>query len=121
MDGRFCIFISLFVEDRNKYGILVNKPFSKWVNVHNIVDRHCSTLYHLNAMADSSTFVQSVENPQHNVDVCINSALAKTIEENRHNSLFCQSVLYFVDCNAWHLGEMVDLDIMVTRNLFFLY
>ena len=84
MDGRFCIFFSLFVEDKNKYGILVN----------NIVDSHSSTLYHLNAMADSSTFVQSVENPQHNVDVCINSALAKAIEENKHNSLFCQSVLY---------------------------
>ena len=66
-------------------------------------------------MADSNTFVQSVENPQDNVDVCINSALAKAIEENRHNLLFCQSVFYFVDGNAWHLGKMVDLDIMVTR------
>ena len=45
-------------------------------------------------MADSSTFVQSVENPQHDVDVCINFALAKTIEENRHNSLFCP--VYFI-------------------------
>ena len=50
----------------------------------------------------------------------INSALAKAIEENRHNSLFCQSVFYFVDGNAWHLGKMVDHDIMVTRKLFFL-
>ena len=69
-------------------------------------------------MADLSTFVQSVENPQHNVDVCINFALAKAIEENRQNSLFCQSVFYFVNGNAWHLGEMVDLDIMVTRKFF---
>ena len=66
-------------------------------------------------MADSSTFVQSAENPQHNVDVCINSALAKAIEGNRHNLLFCPSVFYFVDGKAWHLGKMVDLDIMVTR------
>ena len=109
MDGRFCIFFRLFVEDRNKYGILVN----------NIVDSHSSTLNHLNAMTDSSTSVQSVENPQHNVDVCINSALAKAIEENSRNSLFCQSVFYFVDSNAWHLGKMVNLDIMVTRKLFF--
>ena len=69
-------------------------------------------------MADSNTFAQSVENPQLNVDVCINSALAKAIEENRHNSLFCQSVFYFVDCNPWHLGRMVDRDIMVTRKFF---
>ena len=76
-------------------------------------------------MADSSTFVQSVENPQHNVDVYTNSALAKAIEENKYNSLFCQSVFYFVDSNAWHLGKMVDLDKMITRKLlfvlFFLY
>ena len=84
MDGRFCIFFSFFVEDRNKYGILVN----------NIVDSHSSTLYHLNAMADSSTFVQSVENPQHNVDVCINSALAKAIEEI--DTIHCSARMYFI-------------------------
>ena len=26
------------------------------------------------------------------------------------------SVFYSVDVNAWHLGKMVDLDIMVARN-----
>ena len=87
--------------------------------MHNIVDSHSSTLYHLNAMADSSTFVQSVENPQHNVDVCINSALAKAIEGNRHNLLFYKSVFYFVASKTWHLGKMVDLDIMVTRKKVF--
>ena len=80
-----CIFCSLFAKDWSKYGILVNTPFNKWVRVHKIVEGHSSVLYHLNAMADSSTFVQSVESPQHNVDVCTNSALAKTIEESRHN------------------------------------
>ena len=67
--------------------------FLKMGQVQNIVDSHSSTLCYLNAMADSSTFVQSVENPWHNVDVCINSALAKAIEENRHNS-FCQCILF---------------------------
>ena len=56
-------------------------------------------------MADSSTFVQSVENPQHNVDSCINSALAKAIEENRHNSSFRQNVFYFVDGKRLVLQE----------------
>ena len=72
-------------------------------------------------MADSCTFVQSVENPWHNVYVCINFALAKAIEENRQNSFLCQSVFYFMDSNAWYLGKMVDLDIMVTRNFFFFF
>ena len=35
-----------------------------------------------------------------------------------HNSLFCLSIIYFVDGNAWHLEKMVDLDIMVIRNFF---
>ena len=70
-------------------------------------------------MANSSTFVQSVENQQPNVDVCINSALANSIEENRHNSLFCQNVFYFVDNNTWHLGKkMVDLDIVGNQEVF---
>ena len=89
LDCRFCIFFSLFAKDRNKYRILVNMPFKKWVNVHKIVDSHSSNLYHLYAMADLSTFVQFVENPQHYVDVYINSALGKTFVENRHNLFSC--------------------------------
>ena len=87
-------FLFFFVKDRSKYVILVNTPFKKWVNVHKVVKRHPSNLNHLNEMADSSVFFQSVETPQHNVDVCINSALVKTIEENRHNLLFCP--VYFI-------------------------
>ena len=82
MDGSFCIFLNLFVKDRGKYGIQINTPFKKWVNVvHNIVYNHSSNLYHLNTMADSCTFVQSVENPQHNVVVCNNFALAKIMRK----------------------------------------
>ena len=54
-----------------------------------------------------------MENPQHNVDPCINSALIKIIEEDRHSSLFCQSVFNFVDGNTWYLRG----DIMVTKKL----
>ena len=75
------------MKDRSKYGILINASFKKKrVNVHRMVDSHSSNLYHIIVMADSSIFVLSVEQ---NVEVCINSALAKNIEENRHNSLFC--------------------------------
>ena len=58
-----------------------------------------------------------MENPQHNVDVCINSALAKAIEKMRQ-FIVLPSVFYFVDSNAWHLRKTVDLNIMVTRNFF---
>ena len=53
-----------------------------------------------NAVADGSAFIKSVPNSQHNVDVCINSALAETIEENGQYSLMFISVFYFVDCNS---------------------
>ena len=46
-----------------------------------------------------SAFIESVKNPQHTVDVCINSALERTIEKNRHNSVV-PSVFYFVDEEA---------------------
>ena len=50
------------------------------------------------------------KNPQHNVDVCIDSALAKAIEENRYNSLFCRVILF---CGQQCLA--LREDIMVTK------
>ena len=84
LDGGFCIFCSLFIKDRSKYGVLVNTPFKKLVKVNKVVGGHSSNQYHHNAMADTSAFLQSVENPEKNVDVRINSILERTIKENRH-------------------------------------
>lgn len=33
LNGGFCKFCALFVKDRTRYGILVNKPFESWVKV----------------------------------------------------------------------------------------
>ena len=38
-------------------------------------------------MADVNSCIVSVKNSMHSVDVCINSALAKSPEENGHNLL----------------------------------
>ena len=43
LDCGFCVFCALFVKDRSKYGVLVNKPFKKWVKVHKIVGGHYQT------------------------------------------------------------------------------
>ena len=75
LDGGFCIFCSLFIKDRSKFGVLVNTPFKNWVKVNKVVGGHSSNQYHHNAMADASAFLQSVENPEKNVDICINSIL----------------------------------------------
>ena len=90
MDDGFLYFLQLVCKDMSKYGLLVNSLSNKSVRVHQIVNGHSSNLYHLYAIADTCAFIQSVESPQHNVDICTNSVLPKTIEENRHNSLLCQ-------------------------------
>ena len=69
LDGGFHIFYSLFIKDRSKYGVLVNTPFKKWVKVNKVVGGNFSNQYHHNTMADTGTFLQSVENPEKNVDI----------------------------------------------------
>ena len=49
--------------------------------MHKIVGGYSSNQYHHNAVADASTFLQSVENPEKNVDVSINSILERKIKE----------------------------------------
>ena len=51
-----------------------------------------------------------MENPEHNVEVCINSALAKAIEEKRHNPFFCR--VYFILWTGLALREGGELDII---------
>ena len=94
LDGGFCIFCSLFIKDRSKYGVLVNTPFKKWVKVK-VVGCHSSNQYHHNAMADASAFLQSVENPEKNVDIHINSIFERTIKENRHIIQCCAECILF--------------------------
>ena len=95
LDGGFCIFCSLFIKDRSKYGVLVNTPFKKLVKVNKVVGGHSSNEYHHNTMADASAILQSVENPEKNVDICINSILERTIKENRHIIQCCAECILF--------------------------
>ena len=97
LDGGFCISCSLFVKDRSKYGVLVNMPFKKWVKVNKVVGGHSSNQYHHNAMADACAFLQSVENPEKNVDIRINSnsILERTIKENRCIIQCCAEYILF--------------------------
>ena len=46
-------------------------------------------------MTDANCFIQSIENSQNNVNVLMNSGVAKTIEDNRHIIKCCaQSVIF---------------------------
>jgi hypothetical protein len=95
LDGGFCIYCALFAKERSKYSVLVNKPFTKWVKVNKIVSAHASNKYHNNALVDARAYIQSIEKPDGNVNVRLNTEIARNIQENRHIVKCCaESVLF---------------------------
>lgn len=58
-------------------GVLVNKPFRKWVKVNKIVDGHAANKSHADAVEAALTF-------QKTIDVRLNLELVNVIQENRH-------------------------------------
>ena len=111
LDGGFCKFCSLFASRRDSLGVLVNKPFRRWVKVTKIVDSHGSHKYHTNAIEAALTFKQSVEHPQANIDVRLNMELVKTIRENRHILKCCAECILYCgrQCIALR-GDIEKLD-----------
>ena len=93
LNGGFCKFCALFAKERQRYGVLVNKPFEKWVKVNKVVDGHASNLYHQNALKDGMAFIHSVEHPEQNVDVCLNNERLRNIKENRHILKCCANCI----------------------------
>ena len=94
LNGGFCKHCALFVKDRTRYGVLVNKPFESWVKVHKVVDGHALNQYHVNAMADSMAFINSIKHPHMNVNVRMNAELLRNIEENRKILKCAETILY---------------------------
>ena len=95
LDGGFCKYCYRFVKDRSKYNVLINKPFKKWVKVSKTMGNHATNTYHLNAVADACAFLQSVKNPEGNIDVCIDTECACNIQENRHIVRCCAESILF--------------------------
>ena len=84
----------MVVKDRNKYEILVNGPFQNWIKVNKVVGGHASNQYHVNAVADATAFIHSVECPEERVDVRMNKNRLQNIKENRHILKCCvESIL----------------------------
>ena len=81
LDGGFCKFCS---KNRSVLGVLVNKPFRRWVKVNKVVDGHASNKYHTDAVEAALEFKRSIEQPQVNVDVRLNMEMVNVIQENRH-------------------------------------
>ena len=46
LDGGFCKYCALFVKDRDKCSVLVNRPSKKWVKLNKIVGSHATSISH---------------------------------------------------------------------------
>ena len=61
VDGVFCVCCALLDEDRGRKGALVNKPFTKWTKMHQVLSEHAKTVYHCSALSDATHFTSSIE------------------------------------------------------------
>ncbi|XP_072039158.1 uncharacterized protein [Amphiura filiformis] len=84
LDGGFCKYCALFAKKREKLGVLVNKPFTRWTKVSKVLGGHGENKYHIDAYRDAKIFQRSNEHPEEHIDVCLNKELIQKIEENRH-------------------------------------
>ena len=115
-DGKYC---ALFIKDRSKYNVLVNKPFKKWVKVSKTMDNHATNT---NAVADARAFLQSVKNPEGNIDVCIDTERAPNTQENRHIVRCCAESVLFCgrQCVALR-GDKEDLSRLEIQEIFYFF
>ena len=93
VEAGFCIACALFVEEREKRGVLVNRPYTKWTKAttflsgkSNGTDKtgHFNMSSHAKAARTAIEFIESYENPHKNIISYVDSAAAERLKENRH-------------------------------------
>ena len=68
--------VLLLDEDKRKdKGALVNKPFSNWVKLSDVLKTHSKHLYHRDALQSAEVLKSTIENPASRLDVMVSSAL----------------------------------------------
>ena len=72
----FCGPCALFSESNHRdKGVLVNRPFSNWVKISNVLSCHSKLVYHREAAVAADILKTSVENPGSRIDVMTNHNL----------------------------------------------
>ena len=85
LDGVFCGPCALFTgENHMNKGILVNKPFSNWVKLGEVLSKHAKLNYHHKALQDADILKNVIENPKSRIDILSSSVLQSRIRENKH-------------------------------------
>ena len=86
VDGVFCKHCALMIpiHCRQDKGAFVNKPFINWHKLQEKAKKHEQMKYHQDAMIATESFLNSVENPEQNVNNRIDDEKRKNIIRNRH-------------------------------------
>ena len=86
LDGVFCwpCAVLLSGDSRRDKGLLVNKPFSNWVKISNVLSNHSKCTYHRDSVQLADVLKTSVERPASRVDVMSNHTLQAQIARNKH-------------------------------------
>ena len=86
VDGVFCKHCALItpMHCRKDKGAFVNKPFINWHKLQEKAKRHEQMKCHHDAMIATESFLNSVENPEQNVNNQTDDEKRKNIIRNRH-------------------------------------
>ena len=64
--------------------MLVNKSFSNWVKLGDVLITHSKYLYRRDSLQSAEVLKSTVENPSSRLDVMVSSTLRTRIAENEH-------------------------------------
>ena len=84
---RFCFCFAKLEEIKKAGGSaeiqLVNKLFKKFARLSNYLEPHQKTAHQKKSLGKAQAFLDSVKNPNRNIDVKLDLAVAKEMEKNR--------------------------------------
>lgn len=86
VDGAFCKHCALMLtsDNRSSKGFFVNKPFVNFQKIDKKAKDHQSTRYHQDSLIAAESFVQSVLNPEQNINNRYDEEKKQNIRRNRH-------------------------------------
>lgn len=86
VDGAFCKHCALMLtsDNRSSKGFFVNKPFVNFQKIDKKAKDHQSTQYHQDSLIAAESFVQSVLNPEQNINNRYDEEKKQNIRRNRH-------------------------------------
>uniref|UniRef100_A0A1X7UA98 TTF-type domain-containing protein n=2 Tax=Amphimedon queenslandica TaxID=400682 RepID=A0A1X7UA98_AMPQE len=112
LNGLFCGPCSLLlsIDKRKDKCLLVNRPYSNWVKISNILKKHNSLSYHSACVQSADTLRATVVNPISRIDVINNSTLQKQINENQQIlRQIVRAIVYLAKQGLPFRGDVEDL------------